>query len=634
MNGVVDLPLLQFLISPKVVLPAGALAFCTQYRKWWPLVYPYLFWRRIVVARCFGVLVYLTLVLAINFSNLRCWHHVSETIWPWLAGGAWDLEHSFACIAASFGAQAIRRIRFAYREHTVFLRGRKLIPYAEIYKKALKTISPGQPYLWWGMLPISPKEATKNFLIVGAPGYGKSLSIELALNCIVPEIRTDTDSRMVIYDAKSDMGPFIAARKGEGCPLETLDPFAAGCVAWDMAKDIRTPKDASEVVSALIPETNDQQPFFPNYTRLLFQGVMESFMLNSPGVWTLRDVLLAMKSPQRLQTVLCRNEHTKGIWDNLHEDRTRDNVLSTLEIERRRYSIIAAAWDRIWNDTSRRLSLNDWLKKPGILLLGQATAEGSPVRVLNQIVLHRLSEKIDTLPNSSTRRIWFILDELTDLHRVKGLELLLRRGRSKGVALMAGFQTDPGMEAVFGKERKQEITALFGYQSFVGMHDRATADWASSQFGQQELIEYRINKAEGAGGNIPGSTQSLHQNQISRPVVMAEQLLTILPTNEDNGLHAFHIHPLSGKGYETKTPMSWILEKLKAGVHTTTEELPPEVPCDPHGEYLREWSDEECATLKLPSVKKMDRQSPSASVTKGNSDSPSLKNISRLDLNS
>jgi hypothetical protein len=637
------------ILGPRTLGPVLAVALCYPLRN---LTHPA--WkldpnRRLALATYSALLAYAAVIAVVNFPQFIRWHHIPETLYPAL-GGEWGIEHVVGFFAAWFVFRRTSPAPDFYQDATIFLRGRRLVHFAEAFAKATRRLGVSSRHLFWGMLPLRVEERLKNFLVVGAPGSGKTVAIQLLLKSIVQWMKKGSRTRMVLYDAKTDWWQILSAMRPQ-CPIMTMNLADRRVRPWHMARDIKTRKDAAETVAILVPEdpAREEAPFFLKTTRLLIQGCMESLMLSKPGEWTLRDLVLALKSPKRVEGVLSRHPQTRHLLANLAEPKTRNNVLSTIQIEREKFTNMAAVWHKVWPDESRRLSLSEWIHSDSILLLGQATAEGSPNRALNQLVLQRLAELLDREPNSYKERTWLILDELTDLQYVRGLDLLLRRGRSKGVSSVLGFQTWPGMLRAFKPDLAAEITALCAYKSFLGVNDPPTAQWAAAHFGQQELLEYRVNHSESTNDN--GKTtngRSRNVQQVTRPSVMAEEFLTIPPTNAENGFTGYHISPLIKDGYKTEVPWSWIMEQLRSPAQqafegatfsegsTIAAKLASEPAFKGWGaeeasfEYLPDWSDEECKALGLPPVSELDTQ---AAPQNKKETAEKIKNLNRADLN-
>src|SRR5215210_7824166 len=111
--------------------------------------------------------------------------------------------------------------------------------------------------VWGKSLP--QQSATKNYCFVGTVGSGKTVSIKLLLQTVLPFITYEEfDHRALVYDPKQEMIPFLLGlnqylreleeedAKAEDRPLQdikpievkTLNPFDVNGYAWDMARDV------------------------------------------------------------------------------------------------------------------------------------------------------------------------------------------------------------------------------------------------------------------------------------------------------------------------------------------------------------------------------------------------------------
>lgn len=616
------------LTSPRVLLPLLGIA-----------ILLFWVWRRVdrsrmteriketayTVAICAGA--YIAIVFVFNFGEFRRWRNVSHLLL--LRGGApLGFEHALGAIVA--GGLLLWRLwprSTGLTESLVFIRGRRLISFEEALARARAWIKPGQTTFFWGMLPVGEKDAVKNFLIVGAPSSGKTASIQLLLQGVVPTIQEGMDKRLLMYDAKSDVIPVLKAMNPRITPLN-LNPFHERCVAWDMAKDIQFPEDAAEIAHILVPDRPEEKEnkFFVNYPRLLFRNVIVSFLLNSPGQWKFRDVLLALKTPGRIRAVLSRNTVTDSAIENLSDARTRDNIMSSVEELRSRYDTVAAIWDSFRADTSRWISLSAWLRGPGILLLGEATSEGTPVRQLNQMVLQRIAELSDRLPKSSQRRTWFVLDEIADFAQVPGLAVVLRRGREKGAAVVMGFQTWPAVVKAFGEKEARNLESLCGFRSFLGTNDDSTAEWASKSLGTGEWEETRVDHSVSYGRGETTRSQNAKRQRITLPAVLPDELKRIPVGNSEFGFVGYHTSSVVSDTYATHATGEWLDQHLiKPGKHTPEYTLRDNAA----DRYLRDWTDAECAALGLPPTDEMDSET---SLDDDDDDRSDPDSISRKDF--
>src|SRR5215213_8457421 len=104
--------------------------------------------------------------------------------------------------------------------------------------------------------------------------------------------------------------------------------------------------------------------------RELLGGVLEAFILGNKQ-WTLRDLLCATRTEERLKMVLGACDSTAGLIDEyLDKGRTTQGILIQLRSRLSKFRGIAALWDAMPKE--RGISLTDWLHNPNgsILLLG------------------------------------------------------------------------------------------------------------------------------------------------------------------------------------------------------------------------------------------------------------------------
>jgi type IV secretory pathway TraG/TraD family ATPase VirD4 len=70
------------------------------------------------------------------------------------------------------------------------------------------------------------------------------------------------------------------------------------------------------------------------------------------------------------------------------------------------------------------------------------------------------------LPEDYTRRLWFILDELAALQNLPSLQRGLAEGRKYGGCFLAGFQSKPQLEEIYGRSAAETMLDLFNTKIF------------------------------------------------------------------------------------------------------------------------------------------------------------------------
>jgi len=450
------------------------------------------------------------------------------------------------------------------------------------------------------MLNLPAEVATTHFLVTGATGSGKTITLRLLMQSVLPRIGKGFDCRALVYDAKQDILSTLGGMKLQ-CPVVTLNPFDKRCVAWDMARDITGPATAQQTASILIPgNRHESQPFFSDAARHLLTGVLLTFIKTAPERWTLRDVVLAMRSKERLKQVLSTLPETKDLLEYFANDHTAQNILSTLQSRMQHYEFIAAAWER----TERNISLRDWLDGEFVLVLGNDEATRTALDAINQVIFKRLTELILALPESSTRRNWIFLDEVREAGELDGLGRLLTKGRSKGACVVLGFQDIDGLRDVYGTELANEIVGLCSNKAILRTDSSNTAEWASKLFGEREVLEIRQSTGESKGentstgqsgrGTSSGKSNSLQEQLHKREVLMPSEIMDMLPTNLANGLSGYYLVPAVG-AYSARTPGDWIGRALwPPDARVSNIELRAEA-----DQYLSSWNDEDFRRLGI-----------------------------------
>lgn len=300
--------------------------------------------------------------------------------------------------------------------------------------------------------------------------------------------------RALIYDAKLEVLPQISAMNLD-CPLIVLNPFDVRSSAWDMGSDITEPATAKQIASIFIPEEkNASQPFFSDAARHLMEGVMVAFILTRPGRWTLRDVLLALKSEERLKLVLSSSPVTADlIGTYLSNERESRSIIATLGTKLGPFDVVAA----LWQASPRKISLKEWLQSEAILVLGNDESYRSSLDVINRVVFKRVVELLLAQPETRDGRTWFFLDEVKEAGNLDALGRLMTKGRSVGAAVVLGFQDVDGLYESFGENQAKSILGQCATKVILRLDSPETAKWAESVFGEYEALEVKQSATHG-----------------------------------------------------------------------------------------------------------------------------------------
>jgi hypothetical protein len=411
---------------------------------------------------------------------------------------------------------------------------------------------------FWGATTLPSEFATKNNMVVGTVGSGKTLTINMFMASVLKDLFALSKKRALIFDPKGENYSVI-----NGC-LSTnsviiLNPFDQRCAAWDMAQDITNPAEAQALAEILVPANPfEKDPFWRFTVLTLLEGLVVWFILHAPGVWDLRDIVLIMLDENALRAILSSDRRTEPYLLTLGSQNTTANIFATVSTRMRPYGIVAACWDR----ANSRISLHEWLKYSVILLLGESEVAPMPVRAINQLIFTRAAQLLLDLPEQDQTRqepsTYIIMDELPALGKLDKLKTLATKGRSKGVCITIGFQDIEDMRHVYGREVAHTILGQFNNNAFLRINSTETAKWASQSFSSYEFMEKNVSRSSGGGNS--GDSYSERWNRAQREVVSPIEFMTMEPTGPQNGLRGFY--QIQGKAYEETLPWEEITQRL------------------------------------------------------------------------
>lgn len=399
----------------------------------------------------------------------------------------------------------------------------------------------------WATFPIGDDDAQAHFMAVGTTGSAKTIILRLLMQSVLPDIGTGRQIRALVYDAKQDALSVLSAIADPRL-IFTLNPFDDRGVAWDLAKDITEPRVALELAYTLVPQTNEQNPYFADASRDIIYGIILSFIL-SKQAWSLADVIRASSNPKTALRVLKRHKESAQYMSTyFNKKQTCIDVFSTIATKLLAFRPVAGCWEA----ATRRISLTEFFNREMILVLGNCEESKKSMEAINRLIFKRATEIQLAKPEYPSERTWYFLDELTEAGKLEGLVSLMKKGRSKGARVAIAFQTISGLRdpSNYGQYIADEIVGQVGCRFFGRIECPETAEFASKTIGEKEFIQKSNSHTYGQYGS---STYS-YQNIISRTVLPSEFLSMPACTSENGlfgivtlrniGCTTIHVHPV------------------------------------------------------------------------------------------
>lgn len=138
----------------------------------------------------------------------------------------------------------------------------------------------------------------------------------------------------------------------------------------------------------------------------------------------------------------------------------------------------------------------------------------------------------------------FVMDELPALQRLPSLKTGLAELRKYGGCILAGLQSIPQLEEIYGRAASQNMLNLFNTFLFFRNNDPTTSQWISKVLGEREQQEIQENLSYGAHAMRDGV--SLNPTSKTTPLVLPTEIGSL------QDLEAY-----------LKLPGSWPITKLK-----------------------------------------------------------------------
>ncbi len=386
----------------------------------------------------------------------------------------------------------------------------------------------------WGLCDLPLKRATENMCTIGMIGSGKTTEIRLFLQSIAPRFTQSSsfNEQLIIYDFKGNALP-ILDELGIGPDREDvwiLNPFDERAAKWNVGAAINSPAMARYFATLLVPhEPKSTAPYFNNAARQIVCWTAIALMKIKPGDWSLRDLINALESKERMLAVCKQHERAYAVAQQHVNDKTNfGGVMSTLETKMGELHEVAALWHT--SRSGRIFSLNEFFKKRGVLILGYDPVLEESIWPINIIILKALTNEILRQEDTALPRHWFVLDEFRTMQRVDCIRNLVNLGRSKGASVLLGIQSVEGLCEIYGPDATDDILQACSNKTFLRAGGARTAEWIEKHFNKVRQTELSWGVSYGPTGRSRNYNYQLHE----RSLFLASEFLN-LPLPESGG---------------------------------------------------------------------------------------------------
>ncbi len=386
--------------------------------------------------------------------------------------------------------ESVRLIKPKPYEET--LEGGELITQEDAAIQAAQSLTDDDPGIDLGGGVRTHSEV--NILFAGQTRCGKTTAVKIHIAQVLKRIREGSDEKLILFDTTGEIIPFVYGHLGNAAPVFILNPADARCHAWNVGADVLGAASTNDLSHTFVQQKPHDTPFFGEGAQSLAAAVMDLFVLlgadgSKPIEWTLRDVIAAVRKPQRIRAILKQKpEYLEHLVEAFIE-RGNQDVYSSLQARTKELAIVAAMWD------GRPLfSLREFFnsKQGGVLILGVHSEMRAVTLEMNRLILERAARILLSRGNLNCPRYWFFLDEFPELGRIESLKSLIKDGLKRGIRMHLIYQNSNDIRRVYEKEDASVIISELNTK-FIFRQDAEIAKEASQTIGHRKIRRFLRN---------------------------------------------------------------------------------------------------------------------------------------------
>ena len=357
----------------------------------------------------------------------------------------------------------------------------------------------------------------RHFAFLGTTGAGKTTVLRQMLDMVEargePALVYDTSGEFIAHYYRPERGDII------------LNPFDARSAYWSPFSEIAHPADADRIARQLVSETGERDDdVWLETSRILVANILRT--LNAEGKTTLPDLLNALqaKTKEEMKLWLAGTSSARTFEDDA--DRATGSVLFMLA---KASNLLQFLWREPGENGN--FAFRDFIggldghkgPRPWIFV-PRKEDYFEAMKPLLACWLECAASATLGLEPSSSRRLWFFLDELADLPRVDNLTRLLPEGRKFGASVVLTFQAIGQMHRRYGRDSAEALLGCCNTKLYLQLIDRDTRKWASDNIGDVE-VEIRSGSDSFDYGPSSGRTSLAAVRHVRAAVIESDMRL-------------------------------------------------------------------------------------------------------------
>ena len=374
--------------------------------------------------------------------------------------------------------------------------------------KPVKIIPPPKPFprefVWWGGTRYPAKSIDEFFYAIwGPPGRGKTtIEREMVLPMIQEVLDPRCQSTLIVFDPKKEMHQFIASLwpQNQPVPLHLFCPSDRMTVTLDWDRDFNDLASLETFALSLFPKNAmEHQPFFPNATRTLIEAAIHAIR-QKLGTWDLRVLTLVLSNPGYLKTIVGRERSMAFVAEllSVKSSETAQNIIMELISKISKWRKVAAHLSLV--DKSKALSLKQFLRNPGVLVIQKDAEFSEQHDAMNAMLFQKIGRILMSMPKDPTgkRKIYIVVDEFPSLGYFEGFIDMCRELRSRGVVFVLCWQSWANIVDVW-KDKASSLKGCLQNFMILGSADMTDSEHAAKLVGKVRGWEPQVSRGRNSG---------------------------------------------------------------------------------------------------------------------------------------
>ena len=324
----------------------------------------------------------------------------------------------------------------------------------------------------WARVPRE-REAM-HFLIVGDSGTGKSAAIRQILSQV-----WERGEAAIVYDPAMEYLPqFYNEARGD----VVLNPLDARCPFWTPGDEVPHEAEALTLSVSLFPDQGRENRFFVEAPRKIFAHLIN--LRPTP-----EELTYWMANADEIDKRIAGTEMAAMIEKGAANQRS--GVLGSLNMVADAFKLLPRE-----SETKQRWSTVEWAKeRKGWVFLTSKPTMRERMRPLISLWLDLLVLRLMN-EESSTRKTWFVLDELASLQHLPQLKTAVTENRKSNNPMVLGFQGKAQVEALYGHVAEAMLSQP-ATKIFLKTSEPHASEWISKAIGEIEIERFRESRTVG-----------------------------------------------------------------------------------------------------------------------------------------